>query len=221
MLYPPHQPLTTVSQATYLGVELASNLSWTPHINKITTKASQSLGFLKRNFHSAKPETKTAAYKSIVRPTLEYSSPVWDPYQTCDIQKLEKVQIRAARFVTNNYSKDPGTVTHTLNNLKWDSLQKRRQLSRLSLFYKIHHGLVDIRPSQYLDPLTRQSRHSHHLSYQIPYCPSDYIKYSFFPRTAVEWNSLPVHVVSADTATAFKSVLFTFYHHNCHNFLGG
>ena len=84
------QPLTTVSQATYLGIELASNLSWTPHINKITSKASQSLGFLKRTFNSAKSETKTAAYKSIVRPTLEYSSPVWDQYKTCDIQKLEK-----------------------------------------------------------------------------------------------------------------------------------
>ena len=108
-----NEPLSRVQQATYLGLELSSNISWTPHINKITSKASQSLGFLKRNFHSAKPETKAAAYKSIVRPSLEYSSSVWDAFQVTDIQKLyiEHVQRRAAKFVTNNYAKAPGTVT--------------------------------------------------------------------------------------------------------------
>ena len=57
-----NQPLTTVPQATYLGVEISSNLSWTPHINKITSKASQNIGFLRRNLHSARKSTKQAAY---------------------------------------------------------------------------------------------------------------------------------------------------------------
>ncbi len=100
------EPLSTVSQATYLGVELSSDLSWSPHVNKITSKASQTLGFLKRNLHSAKPDTKTAAYNSLVRPTLEYSCSAWDPYTQKDIQKIENVQRRAARFVTNNYEKN-------------------------------------------------------------------------------------------------------------------
>jgi hypothetical protein len=207
-----NQPLSPVQQATYLGIELSSNLSWTHHINKITSKASQNLGFLKRNFHSAKPETKAAAYRSIVRPTLEYSSSVWDPYQENDIQKLNNVQRRAARFVTNNYSKAPGTVTDSLNLLQWESLERRRQNSRLTLFYKIHYGLVDITPSQYMTPYTRHSRHFHHLAYQIQHTPSDYMKFSFFPRTIVEWNSLPVYVVSADNATAFRAALATLPH---------
>ncbi len=53
------------------------------------SKASQSLGFLKRNLHSAKPETKQAAYNSIVRPTLEYSSAAWDPHTQNDIHTLQ------------------------------------------------------------------------------------------------------------------------------------
>jgi len=207
-----NQSMSVVQQATYLGVEFSSNLSWTPHINKITNKASQNLGFLKRNFHSAKPETKAAAYKSIVRPSLEYSSSVWDPYHSNDIQKLENVQRRAARFVTNNYSKSPGTVTQTLNQLQWESLERRRQNTRLSLFHKIHYGLVDITPSQYMTPYSRSSRHYHPLAYQIPHSPSDYIKYSFFPRTIVEWNSLPVYLVSTDSNPVFKSGLTTLPH---------
>ena len=42
---------------------------------------------------------KEAAYKGIVRPVLEYGSSVWDP----NTDELEKVQNRAARFVTRNY----------------------------------------------------------------------------------------------------------------------
>ena len=129
-----------------------------------------------------------------------------------DIQKLEQVQRRAARFVTNNYAKAPGTVTDIINQLNWESLERRRQTSRLSLFYKIHYGLVDITASQYMTPYQRNSRHFHHLAYQIPHSSTDYIKYSFFPRTIVEWNSLPVHVVSADTAIAFRAALATLPH---------
>lgn len=93
---------------------------WSPHINKIT-KARQKLGFLKVNIHSAHKETKTAAYHTIVRPTLEYCSYAWDPYTHRDIGKIVKVQRQTARFVNNNYSKSPGVVTDILKNLKWDS----------------------------------------------------------------------------------------------------
>ena len=34
----------------------------------------------------------------MVRPILEYASSVWDPHTTANIQKLESVQRRAARF---------------------------------------------------------------------------------------------------------------------------
>ena len=80
-----NQPLSVVNQATYLGVEVSSTLNWSPHVNKISSKASQSLGFLKRIIHSSKMETKAAAYNSIVRPSLEYCSSVWESYHHKDI----------------------------------------------------------------------------------------------------------------------------------------
>ena len=64
----------------------------------------------------------------MVRPVLEYASSVWDPTLQSDIQKLEKVQRSAARYIFNNYKMTPGTVTSLLDKLQWDSLEDRRLL---------------------------------------------------------------------------------------------
>ncbi len=72
---------------------------------------------------------------SLVRPTLEYASVVRDPYQQNDIHRLDMVQRRAARYVTNRYH-NTSSVTDMINQLEWPSLQERRQHSRLLMLYK-------------------------------------------------------------------------------------
>ena len=79
---------------------------------------------------------KEAAYKGLVRPVLEYGSSVWDPHTHGLQEELEKVQNRAARFVTGNYVFETGSMTGILGQLKWESLKKRRKDSRLILLYK-------------------------------------------------------------------------------------
>ena len=59
-----------------------------------------------------------------MRPVLEYGSSVWDPSSILLQEKLEKVQKRAARFVTGTYIYEPGSMTGILEHLKWESLEK-------------------------------------------------------------------------------------------------
>ena len=79
---------------------------------------------------------KEAAYKGMVRPILEYGSSVWDPHPDKLQKELEKVQNRAARFVTRNYVYETGSMTGILGQFKWESLKKRRKDNRLILLYK-------------------------------------------------------------------------------------
>ena len=66
--------LKTVDSARYLGVTVTSDLRWNGHVANIAHKANQSLGVLRRNLRINSPSLKSVAYKSLVRPLLEYSS---------------------------------------------------------------------------------------------------------------------------------------------------
>ena len=59
---------------------------------------------------------REAAYKGMVRPILEYGSSVWDPYTGKLQEESEKVQNRAARFVTRKYVYETGSMTGILDN---------------------------------------------------------------------------------------------------------
>ena len=123
-----------------------------------------------------------AAYKGMVRPILEYGSSVWGPHTDKLQEELEKVQNRAARFVTRNYVYVTGSMTGILGQLKWKSLKKRRKDDRLILLYKVLKGKARI-PTYDLIPKTRRGRNQHSVAFQIPSASKDVYKYSFFPQT--------------------------------------
>ena len=199
--------LETVDTAKYLGITISHNMSWEPHINNITTKANKILGFLKRNLQIKNEDTKSQAYKSLVRSNLEYCSTVWSPHTQKHKDKLEMIQRRAARYVTHRYH-NTSSVTDMLNHLNWPTLENRRNTHRLTMFYKISHNLVAINAQEYLTPLTQiLTRHNHPLHYQTFSTRTDYFKYSFFPHSVVLWNSLPHSILTASSLNQFKTLV--------------
>ena len=56
------------------------------------------------------------AYLSLVRPSLEYTASAWDPYLIKDITAIEKIQRRAARWVTSNYDWRNGISITSINS---------------------------------------------------------------------------------------------------------
>ena len=72
--------LENVESTKYLGVTITSDLKWNSHIRNVCSKTNRTLGFMRRNLFSCPQDVKEAAYKSMVRPILEYGSTVWDPH---------------------------------------------------------------------------------------------------------------------------------------------
>ena len=73
------------------------------------------------------------------------------------------------------------------------------------MFYKIEHELVAIKKDGRLVQATRRSRHDNANCYLLPSCKKDVRKFSFFPRTTREWNSLPPDLVTVQTPELFKA----------------
>ena len=74
------QQLKHSDQVKYLGDNISSDMRWNKHINTVTAKANCRLGFVKRNININSRAVVEQAYKSLVRPILECSRTVWDPY---------------------------------------------------------------------------------------------------------------------------------------------
>ena len=204
--------LENVEKIKYLGVTITNDLKWNTHVSNICTKANRTLGFLRRNLAACPLDVKESAYKGLVRPILEYGSSVWDPQSILLQDELEKVQKRAARFVTGNYvDYETGSMTGILKQLKWESLKKRRKDSRLIMLYKGLKGAASI-PTNDLVPPTRRTRNHHSLAFQIPMAGTDIYKSSFFPQTIRDWNLVTDSLISAsecavDSVTKFTSLV--------------
>ena len=115
-------PLQPTKAAKYLGVTIDNKLNFNTHISEITRKANSTLSFVSRNFHKCPPRTKEHCIKALVHPILNYGSSVWDPHTQCNISKLEKINKRAARFITGNYIFEHGQTEKNLTQLKWPTL---------------------------------------------------------------------------------------------------
>ena len=145
------ETLANVSSTPYLSVCFSETLEWEAHINKITSKANSTLGFLRRNLKACPPKLRETAYFSLV--SIEYSSAVWDLFRQKDIDKLEKIQRSAARFVTQNY-RQTASVPSLIQNLGWTDLKTRRKNSRLVSMFK---ELVEIPINDHLIPADRKT----------------------------------------------------------------
>jgi hypothetical protein len=201
-----NETLAITEDSKYLGVTIDHTLSWSKHTEATAGKANKTLGFVRRNLHSCSAQVKAASYTTMVRPILEYASSAWDPYLQRDINMLETVQRRAARFACNSYrDRTPGCVEKMMNDLRWQPLEVRRKTNRLAFLHKINNGLVDININDFVrrsDPRTRGAQRFHQERADHPA-----LYHSFFPRTLREWNKLPTALTSVPCPAAFGAGL--------------
>lgn len=195
-------------EAKYLGLLITSDLNFNKHIQGISSQAMRVLGFLKRNLWHCSENAKKEAYSTLVRPCLEYLSPVWDPYTTVNTHKVEMVQRRAARFVAgiNRFTLDI-SVTDIMKNLKWPSLQQRRAERRRKILYSIVFGPpTSLQTFKVERAPTRAGQR--HLTLIRPFHKTNRGRDSFLPKAIKEWNAtireLPNQLTEEETRQVMR-----------------
>ena len=191
---------------SYLGVIIDNELNFNQHVDDMSKKATNLLNLCRHNLHMCSKEVKNSAYNMIVRPHLEYASTCWNPYTKRNIDKLEAVQRRAARFVLSFYDYHPtadlsGKIQKTL---QWDSLQHRRAVADLCIFYKLRNNLANIAIPPMLVPSVKHNCHYNH----IQSLHSDAFRYKFFARGVRLWNIIPYHLTTKPSLESFCTATF-------------
>ena len=202
-----NQQLECVDNAKYLGVTLNKKMKWNTHIAAITKKANQQLMFLQRNLRGCPKSMKVKAYNVYVKPTLMYAPSVWNPVGSLKQglrMQLDKVQRKAARFVSSNWSWE-SSPTAMIRNLKWKSLEFDRKINSLIMLHKIIHGEVAI-PLSFLPSKSRDN-----IKFRRLYGRISAFSNSFIPSTVSWWNELPKEIVSVADQSEFKTKIIDFY----------
>ena len=179
--------LKHAKEQKYLGVILASDLSWKEHIRRIVGTARKRLGFVRRILGKCDERTREIAYFSLVRPLIEYASSVWDPHELGLKRELEKVQRKGARFVKRRYDREI-SVSGLMKELEWEPLEKRRERCRHNLFHKLRTNSFTVEMSDITKSPNYVSHRDHQDKIREIDCRTDRYKESFFPRTIREHN---------------------------------
>ena len=158
-----------------------------------------------RQFHLCKTETALKLYNAFIRPHMEYTSIMWDPYHCKDIQMLENTQ----KFALKTCFKDwYSQYADLLEHASLPSLASRRKQAKLCHLFKIVHGLTDCQCA----PVIRKrplynTRQVSNLSLQDISVNTSQFLHSFYPHSISLWNSLPPNHQMLTTLHSFKKSL--------------
>ena len=172
-----------VSKFKYLGIHLDECLSWKAHIKSVVSKAGKRIGMLGRLRSNLTTHSANVVYTSFIRPVMEYGDTVWTCCGKVNAQELERLQNRAARIVTKCSHSDTA-----LSDLKWDSLECRRERHVFNLVKKSLRGQCPhyfILNKDVVRRVTRQSNLLH-----LPKVRTETAKRSFYYNGCIVFNKL-------------------------------
>ena len=172
----------------------------------VVNKSSKVLGLIKRTIGSVNKDIFSTLYKALVRPILEYASPVWCPYLVKNIVLLEKVQRRASRLALGQ-QRGEMSYEDRCEMSRWSQLTDRRLYFSLIECYKLVFGLNSLCFCDFFEFASKRTRSNHNYKLQVKSANCNCYKYSFFVKIIREWNDLPANVVEIGNLRRFKIAL--------------
>ena len=179
------------------------------HVNKIC----QSVHYHLRNIGKIRSvidrDTCKLLVNSMVTSRLDYCNSLLFGVNKSVVDKLQKLQNKAARIVT--LSKKYSHITPILKSLHWLPVEQRIHYKILLQTFKSLHGMAP----DYLVGLlsvhqpSRQLRSSSAITLKHFSSKSKFSERAFSVNSHMLWNSLPLSVRSCDNVNTFKKHLKT------------
>ena len=199
------EPLEQTEEETDIGVKVTPNLKPAAQCQKAARTAQTVLGQLARSFHYRDRHVFLKLYKTYVRPHLEFSVPVWSPWQEGDIETLEKVQKCAVRMISGMKSE---TYEEKLAELGLTTLAERRHQQDMLQVYKIVNGKDNVKSEKWFTMATEAQRTTRAaadpLNLRGAAARSEIRRNFFSQRVVNSWNRIPADLKAAKTAEAFR-----------------
>ena len=154
--------LEVVQKTKYLGVQIDCSLDWKEHIKTVSAKVSRAVGFLKHAKNFLPRDSLKTLYTGIVEPHFRYCCSVWGCCGSTEINKLQKLQNRAARIVTNSSFDSPSRPL--IEELGWKTIEQLISNESETMVFK---SLNELAP-QYLCGLFAKTQNASPVPSVIP-----------------------------------------------------
>ena len=147
--------IQNVKETKYLGLQIDRHLTWKKHVDRISRKVSRALGVLKHAKKFLPQNILKNLYISIIEPHFRYCSSVWGCCSTTYINRLQELQNRAVRMITNSAFDTPAKPLLAKLGLRSISELNENELKLIT--YK---SLNDLAPNYLRQLLIRNSQQS-------------------------------------------------------------
>lgn len=135
--------LDSVKEFCFLGIIFDKHLNWGNHVEKISSKISQTVGVMNKLKNVLPSNILQTIYNSLVLPRLNYGILAWGH----KFDRIFKLQKRAIRIITNSkYNAHTAPIFKSQKILKVEDLYKQQQL-------KFYHKLVNGRLPHYFSQI--------------------------------------------------------------------
>ena len=186
--------VSIVEYIKYLGVIVDKHLSWDEQISAVTKKVSRGLGMLRFSKKYLPIVTVQKMHRSLVEPYFRYSCPVWEVADINAINRLQKLQNRAARIVTNSaYDALP-----IIKKLGWPTINELIESETLKMVYKSINNQAPIYLTEMFVRLSDARM-------AVPQRKVAFGQKCFSYKGAKLWNDLSVEVKSSKSYEIFKT----------------
>ena len=194
-----------------LGIQMSSDLTFSKHIDKVTTSCIKLVGWVTRTFKSRSVTVMSTIWKSLVQSRLDYCSQLWSPHTAADINRIEDIQ---RKFTARIDGLRDLNYRQRLRELKMYSQERRRDRYAVIFIWKIAMGLVDGYPLEFTPATNRRGRECNvkPLNKNAPCSVKKARENSLAVKGAKMFNLLPSDIrnLTSEKVNVFKSRLDMF-----------